>query len=252
MTNRVVAIRKEAETESEILNQQRAEAAAAAERRRSTASDLRRLEEERENVVARIERHNQEMTEAGSRLEQLRASIAEIDRLATTVEEEKAREESQIGEATSRLTAARESADAMAAELAELNRSAAASRDARAAIEVQRAEALARVNFVRESCANELNQSLDEIALELIPDPEFVLETGRARAEELRERLENFGAVNMMALVNYLRTRAAAVPDHAARRHYAWHRFHRRSVARNQAPLARALPRRLRANQQEL
>ena len=52
----------------------------------------------------------------------------------------------------------------MAAELAELNRNAAASRDARSAIEVQRAEAHARVNFVRESCANELNQSLEEIA----------------------------------------------------------------------------------------
>jgi chromosome segregation protein len=84
--------------------------------------------------------------------------------------------------------------------LAELNRSAAASRDARAAIEVQRAEALARVNFVRESCANELNQSLEEISRELTPDPEFVLETSRARVEELRAKLESFGAVNMMAL----------------------------------------------------
>src|SRR5437763_7052285 len=81
-----------------------------------------------------------------------------------------------------------------------MNRSAAASRDARAAIEVQRAEAMARVNFVRESCANELNQSLEEIARELTPDPEFELETGRARVEDLREKLENFGAVNMMAL----------------------------------------------------
>jgi chromosome segregation protein len=88
----------------------------------------------------------------------------------------------------------------MAAELAELNRNAAASRDARAAIEVQRAEAMARVNFVRESCANELNQSLEEIARELTPDPEFDLDTSKARVDELREKLENFGAVNMMAL----------------------------------------------------
>jgi chromosome segregation protein len=116
------------------------------------------------------------------------------------VNDEKAREEQRIAEATTRLTEARERADATAAELAELNRSAAASRDARAAIEVQRAEAMARVNFVRESCANELNQSLEEIARELIADPEFDLETSRARVEELREKLEGFGAVNMMAL----------------------------------------------------
>jgi chromosome segregation protein len=199
-TNRITAIRREAEAESELLNQQRSEAAAAAERRRSTSSDLRRLLSENQDVTERTARHNQELSDAGARLDQLRASIAEIDRLATMVDEEKAREESLIAEASARLTAARESADAMAAELAELNRSAAASRDARSAIEVQRAEAMARVNFVRESCANELNQSLEEIARELMPDPEFVLETARARADELRERLENFGAVNMMAL----------------------------------------------------
>jgi chromosome segregation protein len=81
-----------------------------------------------------------------------------------------------------------------------MNRTAAASRDARAAIEVQRAEASARVSFVRESCANELNQSLEEIANEMTLEPEFDLEVERTRVEDLRNRLENFGAVNMMAL----------------------------------------------------
>jgi chromosome segregation protein len=193
-------VRRQTEAENEILNQQRSEAAAAAERRRSTSSDLRRLEAEHEEVTARLARHNQEIGEGATRVEELRGSIAEIDRLAASVDEEKAREENQIAEATTRLTEARERADALAAELAELNRTAAASRDARAAVEVQRAEAMARVNFVRESCANELNQSLEEIARELTPDESFDLEEGRARVEELRERLENFGAVNMMAL----------------------------------------------------
>jgi chromosome segregation protein len=193
-------VRRQTEAENEILNQQRSEAAAAAERRRSTSSDLRRLEAEREDVSARLARHNQEIGEGGTRVTELRGSIAEIDRLAAGVDEEKAREENQITEATARLTEARERADALAAELAELNRTAAASRDARAAVEVQRAEAMARVSFVRESCANELNQSLEEIARELTLDESFDLEEGRARVDELRERLENFGAVNMMAL----------------------------------------------------
>ncbi|HVS21161.1 MAG TPA: hypothetical protein VHD88_04895, partial [Pyrinomonadaceae bacterium] len=198
--NLLAGIRHEGEFESELLNKQRSEAAAANERRRSTTSDLRRLEIELEDVTSRLARHNLEMTEAGTRIEALGNSIAEIDRLAATVDDEKAREENQIAAATMRLTEARERADALSAELAELNRNAAASRDARAAVEVQRAEAHARVNFVRETCANELNQSLEEIARELTPDAEFDLETGRARAEELRDRLENFGAVNMMAL----------------------------------------------------
>src|SRR5256886_1002050 len=140
------------------------------------------------------------MSEAGTGLEELGNTIAEIDRRAAGVEDERAREEREIEEATLRLAGARERADALSVELAELNRRAAEARDARAAIEVQRAEALARVNFVRESCNSELNQSLEEIARELTPDESFDLEEGRARVDELRERLENFGAVNMMAL----------------------------------------------------
>jgi chromosome segregation protein len=193
-------LRRDAENENESLNQQRAEAAAAGERRRSTNADLGRLENEREEVNSRVARYHLELTEASGRIDELTGSIADIDRLAVAIDEEKAREESQIAEATARLESAREQADALANELADLNRVAAASRDARGAIEIQRAEALARVNFVRESCANELNQSLDEIAREVTLDPDFDLESERTRVEDLRNRLENFGAVNMMAL----------------------------------------------------
>ena len=57
-------------------------------------------------------RHQVEMSDAGKRIDELTASIAEIDRLAATVDEEKAREELQIAEASARLTQAREAADA--------------------------------------------------------------------------------------------------------------------------------------------
>jgi chromosome segregation protein len=193
-------LRRDAETENESLNQQRAEAAAAAERRRSTSADLRRLDTEREEVNSRVARYHLELVEASTRIDELIDLINEIDQLTTTIDEEKTREETQITEATTRLESARAQADLLSNELAELNRNAAASRDARAAIEVQRAEAMARVNFVRESCAHELNQSLDEIAGEITLEPEFDLEEQRAHVEDLRNRLENFGAVNMMAL----------------------------------------------------
>ena len=91
-------------------------------------------------------------------------------------------------------------ADEFSAELSDLNRRAAEVRDSRGAIEVQRAEAQARLTFVRENCAAELSQSLEELARELPPDDEFDLETGHKRVEELRSRIEGFGAVNMMAL----------------------------------------------------
>jgi chromosome segregation protein len=192
--------RRAAETESEGLGEQRAAAAAAAERRRATAAELRRMEAERDELDARLERHEHEVAEAAARLEELRRSIGEIERSASLTGEERAREEQLIDTQAARLVAARERADALSTELAELNRRSAAARDARAALEIQRAESAARLNYVREACMSELNQSLEELSRERSLDEEFDLEAGRARVEELRARVEGFGAVNMMAL----------------------------------------------------
>jgi chromosome segregation protein len=193
--------RREAETENEGLSEQRAAAAAAAERRRATAAELRRMEAERDDLEARLERHAHEITEATARLEELRRSIGEIDRDAGTVEEGRARDEQEIALAAGQVEEARARADSLSAELVELNRRAAAARETRAALDVQRAEATARLGYVREACMSELNQSLEELSRERPPeDEEFDLDAGRARVEELRARIESFGAVNMMAL----------------------------------------------------
>ncbi|HEX8144316.1 MAG TPA: chromosome segregation protein SMC [Pyrinomonadaceae bacterium] len=192
--------RREAETESEGLGEQRAAAAAAAERRRATAAELRRMEAERDELSNRLERHEREAAEAAGRLEELRGSIAEMDSSALTIDEERLREERVVAQAAAALTEARQRADALSTELAELNRRVMSARDARAALEVQRAEATARLNYLREACMAELNQSLEELAQERPADEELDLEAGRARVEELRARIEGFGAVNMMAL----------------------------------------------------
>ena len=199
-STRLAEARRAAETQSEGLAEQRAAAAAAAERRRATTGELRRLETENSEVTARIERHSHELVEITNRVEELSRSIAEIDAREATADEERTCEAQQIGDASARLEQSRLRADAFSAELSELNRRAGESRDARAAVEVQRAEAQARLSFVHENCAAELNQSLEELACEHLVAEDFDLETGHARVEELRARLEGFGAVNMMAL----------------------------------------------------
>ncbi len=192
--------RREAELENEGLAQQRAVAAAAAERRRATATEVRRLEGEHGDLTARVDRHRLELMELMTRLEELQTSIAELTRLAETVADERAQEEQQITLLTNKLEEGRLRADTLASELSELNRHAAEIRDSRAELEVQRAEAQARLTFVRENCASELNQSLTELAAEQSIDEGFDLDTAQARVEELRTRLDGFGAINMMAL----------------------------------------------------
>jgi chromosome segregation protein len=199
-TSLLAEARRAAETESEGLGGQRAAAAAATERRRGTAAELRRMEAEYADLSARIERHRVELVEMTERIAALRESIADLEYQASTVAEERAREEQEIATLSARLEGARQQADALASHLSDLNKHAAEVRDARAGIEVQRAEAQARLTFVRENCASELNQSLEELAREQPIDDAFDLETAQARVDDLRARIEGFGAVNMMAL----------------------------------------------------
>src|SRR3989440_270750 len=192
--------RRAAEAESENLGRQRAQAAAAAERRRSAAAELRRMEAEAAELQSRLERHEREEAEAAERIEALRRSLEELDESASGVEDERASLERRVEEASARLAEAREHADSLSSELTETHQRASAARDARAALEVQKAETSARLKFVRESCVSELGQSLEEVAAAHAPEEGFDLEASRARLEELRAKVESFGAVNMMAL----------------------------------------------------
>ncbi|MFN2454054.1 MAG: chromosome segregation protein SMC [Pyrinomonadaceae bacterium] len=243
-TTRLANARREAETENERLGEQRAAAAAAAERRRATSAELRRLETEQTDLNARLERHTNEAAEALVRLEGLRASIREIEGSAET-EADIAQVENEVAQAAARLNEARAQADKFATELAELNRRAAASRDARAGLEVQRAESTARLAYVREACMSELNQSLEELARagqqpETVEEP-FDLEASRAHVEELRARVEGFGAVNMMALeelaeaeerLQFLTTQRQDITDAVASTEEALREIKRRSRER--------------------
>jgi len=192
--------RREAEAESENLSRRRASAAAAAERRRSAATELRRMESETSELRSRIERHEAELEASNARLEELRRSLEELSRSAGGVEDERAALEKSVEEAAARLGEARERADSLSEAVTGLHQRASQARDARASFEVRRAEAAARLTYVRESCQSELNQPLEEVSAAHPPEEGFDLEASRARLEELRARVESFGAVNMMAL----------------------------------------------------
>lgn len=193
-------LRREAETESESLATQRAAAAAAAERRRATTAELRRLEAELADVAARVDRYRLDLSEMGARASDLTQSITDLTIKAGSVESEREAEEKQISELSDHLQNARKQADAFASELSDLNRRAAEVRDSRSALEVQRAEAQARQTFVHENCQSELGQSLEDLAREVTLDDDFDFDQNHKRVDDLRARLDGFGAVNMMAL----------------------------------------------------
>src|SRR6201988_321908 len=193
-------LRRDLETESESLTQQRAAAAAASERRRATTAELRRTESELADFAARVDRYRMDLAEMAGRSDELKLSIADLELAASSVESDRAREEDQIADLSNKLQEARRQADEYSEELSELNRRAAEGRDSRGALEVQRAEAQARQTFGHEHWQTELRPALEDLARELTFSEEFDLDASHSRVEELRTRLEGVGGVNLMAL----------------------------------------------------
>ncbi|MBK7705846.1 MAG: hypothetical protein IPJ30_08700 [Acidobacteria bacterium] len=109
-------------------------------------------------------------------------------------------EQNELAAANEHLTNARESADTMSTELAELNKNSADARNARATLEIRQTEAVTKLRSLNENCTQELNASLAELVETEEIEPDFILDDARGQVADLRERLENFGAINMLAL----------------------------------------------------
>lgn len=192
--------RTTAENSMAVLNQRRMAAATSDERRRAATSALRRLDNEAKESRDRAAQLEVELTETDEKVKQLRAAITEItDRIANAGSAIQ-QEDADLARAVQALNEAREFSDSMSETLADLHRKSAEARDQRAEIEIRRAEIITRLHNVRENCQQELNADLQQLVAETELQEDLVLDDARQNAEDLRQRLEGFGAINMLAL----------------------------------------------------
>lgn len=199
-TGKLNTARQKTEAENEILNEKRTLAATSAERRRSAQNALRRVESEQKEIESRLALQTLEITETENKLAGLNEAIAEISRKTSAADKEQNQEQSELETATANLKNAREKADLMSAELADINKNSAVARNARAEIEVKKAAAITRLQNLNENCSQDLNISLVELVEEIEVAEDFELEAARREVEDLRQKIESFGAVNMLAL----------------------------------------------------
>ena len=192
--------RQKLEAENTILNEKRTLAATSEERRRSALNALRRVETEQTELESRLARFDSEVKEIEVKTKELNKLSAELSKKITSAETEENQEQNELDEAKAHLTKAREEADMMSAELAELNKKSAEARNERAALEIRQTETITRLRSVNENCIQDLNVSLVELVENEEVEENFDLETARQTAHDLRQKLENFGAINMLAL----------------------------------------------------
>ncbi len=192
--------REKLNAENLILGEKRTAAATAGERRRSTQTALRRVENEQTELESRFARQNLEIVETENKTADLEKSIRKIAEKIAVSSQEETGEQNELAEMSAHLKLARETADQMSSELAGLNKKSAEARNERAAIEIKQAETMTRLKNLNEKCVSELNMPLAEL-VEIEETPEdFDAETSRANLEDLRDKIENFGAINMLAL----------------------------------------------------
>lgn len=200
ISQKLTAAREKLAAENAVLNEKRTLAATSGERRRSAQNALRRVENERGELESRQARQNLEINETENKANELSNSIGEIERRVAEAETELQNEEKELTATALQLKTARETADAMATELAELNKKSAEARNERAAIEIRQTEATTRLQNLNEKSVSDLNLPLMELVESESIEANFDLDAARHQVEDLREKIENFGAINMLAL----------------------------------------------------
>lgn len=196
----LLAERSALEAANLILNEKRTAAATSSERRRSVKAALSRVETQRADFESRIANQKAESLETEGKLRELHASINEITDKISAAPDAIAAETTELNSAIDALALARADADRSSEELAEVNRRTADAMNHRAEIEVRQAEAITELKNAGENCLQELNITLPELVASTEIAEDFVLESARSDADALRERLDGFGALNMLAL----------------------------------------------------
>ena len=200
ISSELVTARESVDAENAVLSEKRTHAEVAAERKRSTQNTLGRLKTERGGLDSRSSRQRVESEGNKERVIEITGLREQLKYKIASTQEDRVGEEVELKEAITHLKISRESADLMSAELAELNKSSAMTRDERAGLEISQTEFVTRLKNLNEKCSQDLNLRLTELVENTELTEGFDFSELRDEAESLRYKLDNFGAINMLAL----------------------------------------------------
>ncbi|MGH9947649.1 MAG: chromosome segregation protein SMC [Pyrinomonadaceae bacterium] len=199
INERLVKARTLSDAENTVVSEKRTIAATSGERLRGVHLAKRRVENEQRELESRIATLNVDLSEIETKIGSLRGSSAALADKIGAAETEIENERTELKAAIEFVSKERERADAVSIELAEVNRASVDAANERAAVEVRQAETVTLLKNVTENCTHELGIAIKDLTSEPIDD-EFDLEYSRTYADELRTRLEGFGAINMLAV----------------------------------------------------
>lgn len=214
---KVAEFRPALEKAAQELSEIRALVAGRLERRRAASSELRRLEQERQEAERAIGQLNLESAEAAGREQQLSQQKSEC---AAQIDDRRQAVDTltkQVIESEAGLEASRKQADQLEAKLSALHVQNAKLREEKSALEVEAAKLASDFEYLQRNCRAELNVALEEIELSEPSEktdeeedggdaPEPVSEDGDSiealagKIARLKSKIESLGPINMLAL----------------------------------------------------
>ncbi len=204
LTGELAELRGSVQTEQDELSAGRAELAARNERLSAAEALAARLEEERAELERREMALRQQETSIAAEAETLAAQSAELARQLEGLRNEKERLSTRQQDLEQEWEAARTRLTHMEDHLRMGRQSLQEMREQRSHAEVERAKNESDWQHLRETCMSEVNaQPEDLIASETAFMSGEELALAETNYREMKERIENMGAVNMMALEEF-------------------------------------------------
>ncbi len=242
-TQEVVAeVRRKASERTQELSRRRADFAAKSERRKGFLNDLKRLENEAQDIHSRLTRAQLEALETEEQVQSLTSALVDADAEIETLAAQWQGETAAVEALQAETSAAKETLQGFENQLTQGREAILARREKRSELEVARATLLAHLEHIAHACLTDLGEALTDLAakyelteatapiarseepltdiaanveLETTEEEEdetdepilsyhlpadFDLETAQNRLQDLRQKVEAIGPVNLLAL----------------------------------------------------
>jgi chromosome segregation protein len=197
----VAAARSATEAAQARSSEARSRLAALRERVSALEAECRRLDQDRGELADRIAAARARVREMAARREQLAAERAESERQLAAALLDRDRVAGDVGRAEDRVRDVRNELEAREHSLKERRREREMLRDALSELEVARARVGSDLDHLARECQQTMGSSAAEAAASLTEEHQArELSALEAEVQELRERLERMGAVNVLAV----------------------------------------------------
>ncbi|MCS6874260.1 MAG: chromosome segregation protein SMC [Pyrinomonadaceae bacterium] len=181
------------------LNQKKTAAQIAEERHKITVNTIRRIEAEFSETRKRLIQLDAESKDNEAKQKALIEEISEIEKKLLFQTEKISKTEQEISQTKSKFEELNHENERINAILEKSNDQFLKLKEERSRIEIKIAEAEADLKNLNEKCLRELNKPLSELIRQTEEIVDSELNEAYVQAEQIRQKLENLGTVNLLA-----------------------------------------------------